>query len=470
MIMNDEKLKDSAKEVRQKVSVFFISFCSLFFISFTLQAATSFDSLSFKPATDQGHYLTVEQSQTLGPWGSAIGVTGDYSSKSLVLKNAAGATTQDVIRKQLALNLGMALGFSEWFNLGVNVSGVPYQQFVTPVTQAQTRNEDFGDVLLNLKVRLANNESSPVGLALVPFITFPSGNDQHFLGNGKVTGGGKVVLDTTRIMDRVSFAVNAGGQMRKSVVLSPGAQTIDDQFLYGGAMNVAIAKPVELITELHGWTLFDNFFKSNNRNLEVDGALRFLPGEKQRVQITAGGGAGLLKMAGVPNWRVFTTLTVRAPYEEKAAPPPPPPAPVQEEVITTNKIHFAFNKADIRPESHSVLEEILANIKDRSEIESVRIEGHTDNIGTDEYNQQLSEKRAQSVRAFFVNRGYAPEKIMAVGMGESAPIADNTTKDGRAKNRRVEFHLQISPGAPIKVEKKAEDSPTYQDGDRTRDK
>ena len=70
---------------------------------------------------------------------------------------------------------------------------------------------------------------------------------------------------------------------------------------------------------------------------------------------------------------------------------------------------------------------------------SVEIQGHTDSIGSDEYNQKLSERRAQSVLEYFVGQGIAKNRLTAVGYGESQPIASNETEAGRAKNRRVQL-------------------------------
>jgi outer membrane protein OmpA-like peptidoglycan-associated protein len=432
-------------------------------------AVTSFDSLSFKPANDHGYYLTVEQSQTLGQWGYAAGLYAEFSDDSLIIENAVGSRIQDVIDKQLALQLGAALGLLDWLNAGLTVSFVPYQQFTTPGTVFENNGARMGDILFNLKARLLDNKKYPVGIAVVPFVTFPTGSDDHLVGNGKISGGGLLVLDSKRIKDRVSLALNVGAQIRDDVTLSPGT-TLDDQFLYGAAVNVEVAKPVQIIAEIDGWTLFDDFFGSNSRNLEIDGALRFFPGAKRKLAITAGGGTGLQDGAGAPDWRVFAGLTYRNEAEPPVVVPPPMPAPVKEEVITTNRIHFAFNKAVIRPESYPVIDEILASIKGRPEIENVRVEGHTDNVGSDAYNQKLSDQRANAVRQYMIDKGYPSDKVTAVGMGESAPIADNATKAGRAQNRRVEFHLSVRQGSHVTVKKKGEPSPTFEEGDKIKDK
>ncbi len=75
-------------------------------------------------------------------------------------------------------------------------------------------------------------------------------------------------------------------------------------------------------------------------------------------------------------------------------------------------------------------------------IEGVQIVSHTDSIGTTSYNEQLSVRRADSVKDFLIKRGVDPSKITILGMGERSPAADNTTPDGRAKNRRVVIMLK----------------------------
>lgn len=442
-----------------------LSFLLALFTVSSAEAATSFDSLSFKPADDHGYFLVTQQSQTLGTWGWALGLTTEFSNDSLVLKNAGGLRIQDIIDNQIALQLGGALGVTDWLNVGLNVSFVPYQQFTPIGSVIENNGARMGDIRLDAKARLLDNEKYPVGIAVVPFVTFPTGSDSRFVGNGKFTGGALAVLDSKRIADRVSLALNVGAQFRDEVTLSPGT-VIGHQLLYGAAGNVAIVKKkLEGIVDVNGWTTFDNFFDSNNRNLEVNGGLRYFPIDK--LAVTAGAGTGLQDGAGAPDFRAFLTVAYRNPREEEAAPPPPPEP--KEEVISTNKIHFQFNKSVILPSSHAVIDEILAGIQDRSDVEGVRVEGHTDSVGSDAYNQRLSENRAGAVRQYMVGKGYPSDKITAVGMGEGSPVADNATKAGRAQNRRVEFHLQLKPGAKVKVQKK-ETGPTYEEGDTAPEK
>ncbi len=107
--------------------------------------------------------------------------------------------------------------------------------------------------------------------------------------------------------------------------------------------------------------------------------------------------------------------------------------------ITLRGVYFEFNKATIKPESYRVLDEAASILKENSKI-LVEIQGHTDNIGADAYNQKLSERRAYAVVNYFVTQhGIDPRRLKAKGFGETKPIAPNTTEEGRALNRRVEF-------------------------------
>ncbi len=109
------------------------------------------------------------------------------------------------------------------------------------------------------------------------------------------------------------------------------------------------------------------------------------------------------------------------------------------EKITLTGIYFDFNKSSIKPESRSTLDRAIKIMIDNPGIR-VRIEGHTDSVGSDSYNQTLSQKRADSVKAYLVKEGAInASRIVSVGRGEGEPIASNDTDEGRSVNRRIEF-------------------------------
>jgi outer membrane protein OmpA-like peptidoglycan-associated protein len=109
-------------------------------------------------------------------------------------------------------------------------------------------------------------------------------------------------------------------------------------------------------------------------------------------------------------------------------------------------INFARAKADLTPDSTETLKH-LAEIANRCPRFSIEIEGHTDSEGTDERNQRLSDRRAQTVAEFLANNGVDAKRLSTVGYGATRPVADNATEEGRAKNRRIEFNVKLMVSA-----------------------
>jgi OOP family OmpA-OmpF porin len=101
-------------------------------------------------------------------------------------------------------------------------------------------------------------------------------------------------------------------------------------------------------------------------------------------------------------------------------------------------LEFDFDKWNIKPQYYPILDEAIVCMGQHPSIH-VEVQGHTCNMGTAEYNQVLSEKRANEVRNYFITRGIAPERLSSIGYGLTRPIADNATKEGREKNRRVQL-------------------------------
>jgi len=127
----------------------------------------------------------------------------------------------------------------------------------------------------------------------------------------------------------------------------------------------------------------------------------------------------------------------------KEAPPPPPvaapaPPPPPKPLAVLKGPHFDFDKSSLRPTGKEKVAEVARHLKEHPDMR-VSVEGHTDSVGTDAYNQKLSERRAKTVRDELVMDGVEASRIATVGYGESKPAADNKTAEGRAENRRVEI-------------------------------
>jgi outer membrane protein OmpA-like peptidoglycan-associated protein len=105
-------------------------------------------------------------------------------------------------------------------------------------------------------------------------------------------------------------------------------------------------------------------------------------------------------------------------------------------MIQTLKVLFDFDSAELRPESITELERVV-RFMNEVPFAAALVEGHTDSVGTEEYNLALSDRRAKAVFDYLSSRGVDPSRLRSVGKGEAEPIADNTTAEGRQQNRRV---------------------------------
>ena len=131
-----------------------------------------------------------------------------------------------------------------------------------------------------------------------------------------------------------------------------------------------------------------------------------------------------------------------------AAPPPPAPpapapapaAPTSEKVTYAADAFFAFDSATLTPEARAKLDDLVDKTRGIA-LEVVIAVGHTDSTGPASYNQQLSVRRANAVKAYLVSKGIEANRVYTEGKGQTQPVADNRTREGRAKNRRVEIEV-----------------------------
>jgi OOP family OmpA-OmpF porin len=135
--------------------------------------------------------------------------------------------------------------------------------------------------------------------------------------------------------------------------------------------------------------------------------------------------------------------TPAAPTPAPAPAPAAPAAPssVRQSVVIQADALFDFDKSVVRPDGKRAIDDALAKLNG-VDLEMVIATGHTDSIGTERYNQKLSERRAAAVKAYLVSKGIPASKITTIGKGETQPVATNKTAAGRQKNRRVDIEFR----------------------------
>ncbi|MET0593127.1 MAG: OmpA family protein [Polyangiaceae bacterium] len=148
------------------------------------------------------------------------------------------------------------------------------------------------------------------------------------------------------------------------------------------------------------------------------------------------------------------------PTPAASTPPPATPAPAAEPPKTSvtvtgdrlgvpGNIVYETGKAIIKPESEPTLNALKDFMEQNKNFTRIRIEGHTDNVGKSADNLKLSTDRAMAVVTWMTQHGLNKDRFLAVGFGDTKPIADNKTEDGKAQNRRTEFHLAEVEGKPF---------------------
>lgn len=118
-------------------------------------------------------------------------------------------------------------------------------------------------------------------------------------------------------------------------------------------------------------------------------------------------------------------------------------------IALEGRVHFEVSQAILKPESRLLLDEVAVLIGEHPELERIRVEGHTDNDGGEQFNLVLSQDRAEAVRRYLMSRGVLGSRLVAKGFGESRPLARNASARGRAQNRRVEFVIEKRSGGLV---------------------
>ena len=173
-----------------------------------------------------------------------------------------------------------------------------------------------------------------------------------------------------------------------------------------------------------------------NENFFVKAGVDALHGlDHGNTEWQAGVGLGL-------NFGGSKPAPVVAQAEPAPAPAPAPePAPEMQSVRVELDVKFDFDRDTIRPEFRQDIQSLAEFMRTYPSV-TTTVEGHTDSVGAESYNQGLSERRANSVRQALIDEGVESSRVNAVGYGEARPIADNATDDGRAMNRRVEAEVE----------------------------
>ncbi len=365
-----------------------------------------------------------------------------------------------VVRRLHSVGLGGGWMVTKRFLIGIEVP-LHYVRlggdFITNYSLTRdTSKWVLGDINLRAKIRLTSDDSS-VNAAIMPYAIFPTGNANYFISDDSYGFGGKLIVDA-EVLPILHLYGNAG------YTYVPHAEFL----------NIDRTRRVELAAGAYVKVLGDKL----GLNGEVINAIT-LPGydkDQNPIAIRVGFRArtGIVRwyfggaLEGVQNARsndVSLYAGVKMPFgtwEEKPEPaaPLPDPEPItvekkieilKENLSIRREINFETAKDVILPESFGELDSAADIINQYGQyISTITIEGHTDSRGSDPYNLDLSQRRANSVKKYLVEKGVPSDKLQAIGYGERQPKVKEIDAATLRINRRVEF--KVSESIEIKKE------------------
>jgi OmpA-OmpF porin, OOP family len=217
--------------------------------------------------------------------------------------------------------------------------------------------------------------------------------------------------------------------------------------LFASAALATAAGAQTRVTAADGGTRVDNWLNGTNELVWKNGTNELCWRDATWTPATAARGCdGALVPPPPPPPPAPVAAPAPAPIVAAPPPPPPPPPPPAPQPPAASKVTYAadaffdFDRAVLKPEGRAKLDDLVEKVKGIS-LEVIIAVGHTDAVGSDAYNQRLSVRRAEAVKAYLVSKGIEKNRVYTEGKGEKQPVADNRTADGRAKNRRVEIEV-----------------------------
>jgi len=426
-------------------------------------------------------FFDLPTSESLRQGNFAIGLFGAFEH---VFKTrfSDGAAVTRLDLERYSLTLGGAYGILDNLELGVAVPGLTTDAEIKQIVAGDVSSGDnhetgFGKIRIGLKYRPATLDFSSLrsvgfaGLALEPFVdiqthgterglSYPYRDQDTVYGVNLLMGGqaGPIGINW-----RLGYSRTDGSNVDNFLVVG-SPFNIDtrgfsdgERFSYALAFNFQPGPNLNLILKGDGDTSVRHPWDTNQdwRLNVLAGAIYGLPNglavhagwQVDLHDPLPGGEVSELDyriIAGVSY--SFAKPVAAPPPPPPLPPPPPPPAPPAErrvERVVLQSVHFEFDRSRLTPLGRRVLDEAAQKLKDDPRL-TVEIEGHTDSIGTELYNLGLGQRRAEVVKGYLVLRHQVEAtRMTAVSYGESRPIADNRTAEGRALNRRVEFKVLI---------------------------
>ncbi len=398
--------------------------------------STRFSAYDLWPSVGDRNYFSMSSSEGLKQREFFIELDNTYAHRPIKGTTTTGAAVPDVVAKYLAHTLSLGFGFFDNWQIGVSIPIFSYARVsdptVAPAAPLSTRRR-VGDLRFTTKIRLVNADVHTFGLALEPFIIIPFNGDEVYLGESRILGGMRVIGDV-KFNEYVRLALNVGSEFRERVIINN--VNMNHRFLSNLGLSLRPVNNVTLSAEVQANTAYRAFFSEKEESpVEFLGGVRWDIGESG-FSLAAGGGSCGVCGVKAPKFRGFLRLAFRHQFQKRRE-------RAREhygDIVGTN-VYFNSNRSRLDQDSRETLDDLSTKINKKPHVGPLEVRGHTDSRGRADYNQRLSEKRARKVADYLNQRGIpANVTLTPTGVGEDEPAASNDTREGRARNRRVNFH------------------------------
>ncbi|TWW12787.1 hypothetical protein E3A20_00220 [Planctomyces bekefii] len=416
------------------------------------------DTQNFNPITSGLDFVTVQSSETLEPGYVNFGIFVNQAINSLPHYEAGSNSEAKFSDSVLGADLNVGIGLLPNFDFGISAPQILKQDVNSDGYRGQFESTGNTELRLNAKFRLLGDREG--GVALVGSVNMNRIKNNPFVGqDAGPTKNLELVADTT--ISKLALGLNLGQRWRepgkKTDPTSP-VEPLGHQLIASGAMSYRInSVNTKLILEIFGSRPANSENENSDRLASTAEALLGVKHDfNTHLSGHLGGGTELIHGRGSPDWRAYAGLNwatgpafsraSKAIRVEPVAANPENPfqgPPKAKEKIVIHDILFEFDSDSlIVGGPDETLLKLVDYLNEKPAFVRLIIDGHTDSIGTDEYNMQLSLRRAQTIRKWLVERfKLDAKKIEAQGKGERFPIADNGNYQGRQLNRRVEFTI-----------------------------
>jgi MYXO-CTERM domain-containing protein len=389
----------------------------------------------------------VENPDVARPGDLSAGFFADFA-KSPVAYREGGRITRQVVSGRLTGELAANAGLFSRFELGAAIPAVLYQTgegFNPPRLRQPPPAFAMGDVRLRPRIALLTPEElgADWGVTLTPAISFPTSKQDGLAGSGGVVYQPELAVGGR--IRRWALSSNLGAAFRRSDELRGLAQ--NDTWIYraAAAWQLPSRSDIDLTMEVLGETAIKKPFSDPALNpFEIAAGVLYqlAPG----WMLSGAAGPGLSPGVGSPVFRIVSGLrwtpgSAAGPFAAIGSPPTGLASLGGGKINLRDKVHFLSGQDTISRSSYPVLNAVADILKHNADMR-INIVGHTDDRGSDELNQRLSEQRANAVRSYLVSKGIQPSRLRAEGRGKTQPIDTNDTEEGRETNRRVEFLVE----------------------------